>query len=89
MDLVKVVWIDTNGIDDSWVSREDVLDITPIEMETIGYLVENDDVFVTVSGTVSDCRELFGNVNCIPRCCVRSIQPLKVDTDYLQPQDDC
>ena len=89
MDLVRVVWIDTNGVDDSWMSREDVLDVAPIEMVTIGYLVENDDVFVTVAGTISACQELFGNVNCIPRCCVRSIQPLKVDTDYLQAQDDC
>ena len=71
------------------MSREDVLEVNPIEMVTIGYLVENDDVSVTISGTVGSVESCLGMSTASPRCCVRSIQPLKVDTDYLQHQDDC
>ena len=89
MDYVKVTWVDTQGMDGPWVSREDVLEMEPIMMVTLGYLIEHDDDCVIVAGTKSECNTCYGNVNCIPRCCVRCIQPLNIDCEYLCPQEDC
>ena len=88
MDIVKIIWLDTHGHDEAWVGPEEATAMNPIEMVTIGYLVEHTDQSVTVAGTVSDCKEYFGNINCIPRGCVQNILPLKVDCGHLCSQED-
>lgn len=83
MEIVKITWSDTHGTAEPWVSPEEAIAITPIDMVTVGYLVEHTDQSVTIAGTMSDCKEHYGNINCIPRGCVKNIVPLKVDCGFL------
>ncbi|MGA1606889.1 MAG: hypothetical protein ACO4CT_07880 [Planctomycetota bacterium] len=77
---VMVRWTDIVGVEAPWVTREEIEELRPAEMLTVGQIVALEDDFIVVAGTVEASREgHFGNVNVIPRGVILSIS-------HLQPQ---
>ena len=79
MKLVAIYWVDIVGNDDrSWLTMEEAKETTPCPMVTVGYLVAEDDTNIVVASTRSmDTNDdTFGNVNAIPKACVRELKEL-------------
>ena len=77
---VIVRWTDIVGVEAPWISREEIDELRPAEMVTVGQIVSAEDDFIVVAGTMDASREgHFGNVNVIPRGVIQSIE-------HLQPQ---
>jgi len=77
---VMVRWTDIVGVEAPWVTREEIGELRPAEMLTVGQIVALEDDFIVVAGTVDASREgHFGNVNVIPQGVILSIS-------HLQPQ---
>ena len=87
--LVMVHWSDITGHDTPWVQPEDVLEMTPASMVTVGVLVKLTEGYLTIAGTWEIGSEpQYGNVNCIPRGCVVSLTELTVSLgDQESPGD--
>jgi hypothetical protein len=87
--LVMVEWSDITGHDTPWVEQEDVLEMTPAPMVTVGIVVNLTEDYLTIAGTwESGSEPQFGNVNCIPRGCVRNLTELLVPLEGQGDQMD-
>jgi len=76
---VVIRWTDIVGVEAPWISREELDELRPAEMVTVGQIVSAEDDFIVVAGTMDALREShFGNVNVIPRGVIQSIAHLKV-----------
>lgn len=76
---VIVRWTDIVGVESPWISREEIDELRPAEMVTVGQVVSAEDEFIVVAGTLDAAREgHFGNVNVIPRGVIKSIAHLQV-----------
>lgn len=71
--LVLVHWLDILGEDDAWSSSEDVYDLKPAEISTVGRIVFQTDDYIVVVSSWDHSGDHFGNVNCIPRGVIRTI----------------
>lgn len=72
---VLISWLDIVGNDNRpWLDLKEAEGFTPSSMQTVGYIVKDDPMFVTVVSTLGP--DEVGNLNCIPRGCIQSIQPL-------------
>jgi len=48
--MVNVVWLDTNECSLSvWQSKQDLLEAEPCTIDSLGYLITENDKFVTIS----------------------------------------
>jgi len=76
---VVIRWTDIVGVEAPWISREELDELRPAEMVTVGQIVSAEDDFIVVAGTMDALREShFGNVNVIPRGVIQSIAHLHV-----------
>ena len=58
--IVCIEWIDSSEYDDAdWKSEEEVKELTPMRIKSCGILVNEDDIYITLAGSVS-----------IPKCAV-------------------
>lgn len=74
---VVIRWTDIVGVEAPWISREELDELRPAEMVTVGQIVSAEDDFIVVAGTMDASREShFGNVNVIPRGVIQSIEHL-------------
>ena len=72
--LVKVIWRDIQGHDGAWVDCDDILDdYEPVTVYTVGWILKEDDEFLTIVSSLSADQTFAGNVNAIPRGCVQSV----------------
>ena len=85
MKLVKVTWNDTNETSDSgWLSLEEVKKNKPCKVASVGWLINQDEKFVTIAADIdaheneSDADDLLGRVQCFPRGCTLKIETLNV-----------
>jgi len=85
MKLVKVTWNDTNETSDSgWLSLEEVKKNKPCKVASVGWLINQDEKFVTIAADIdaheneSDADDLLGRVQCFPRGCIDKIEILSV-----------
>ena len=79
MKLVAVYWVDIVGNDDrSWMTADEVRETTPCPMVTVGYVVAEDANNIVVASTRSTdpSDDAFGNVNAIPKACVKELKEL-------------
>lgn len=87
--LVMVKWADITGHDTPWVQPEEVLEMTPAPMVTVGVLVNLNDDYLTIAGTwETGDEQQFGNVNCIPRGCVVDLTELLVPLEGQEGPGD-
>jgi hypothetical protein len=77
--MVCVRWEDPIAEEGPWVSPDD-LHLKPAYVETLGWVVLESPEYITVASTVSLTPDMmYGDVNVIPRGCIRSIQPLDLE----------
>ncbi len=49
--MVNVVWLDTNECSLSvWQSKDELMEAVPCTIDSLGYLITENDKFVTISG---------------------------------------
>lgn len=66
-------WQDITGIDSPWATESEVKELVPALIQTVGTIVHEDSDYITIAGSVGKDGEL-GNVSCIPRGCLISIE---------------
>ena len=66
---VMVVWHDITGNDQPWMDRDEAEELKPAIIMSVGTVVNETEVFITIAGSMGIEGEL-GNVNCIPKAVV-------------------
>lgn len=70
---VAIKWVDIVNLS-GWPEVDEVLESVPQMMTTYGKIAVETADFITVCGTWSEvCEETYGDVNIIPRGCIKSI----------------
>ena len=71
--LVKVVWKDIQGLDETWVDISDVLEFEPVSIETVGWIVVESEEYYTILSSLSADKTFGGSITSVPKGCVESI----------------
>jgi|TARA_R100001082_G_C4286264_1_gene126132 hypothetical protein len=82
MDIVRVVWLDTNECSlSTWQTKQELLDSKTCTISSLGYLIKQDDESITISADKDDLDEddLFGRSQVIPKGVVLRVEYLKFD----------
>lgn len=72
--LVKVVWKDIQGLDETWVDMEEMSDFEPVSVETVGWIVVEGSEYITLLSSLSTDQTFGGSITSIPRGCVESVR---------------
>ncbi|MDP6740074.1 MAG: hypothetical protein QF404_08680 [Planctomycetota bacterium] len=75
---VEVTWQDITGHDAPWVSTEEAMSIQPTQMVSVGTILRERDEYLVIAGTV-DVEGAYGNINAIPRGCIKAVKALGRD----------
>lgn len=89
--LVKVTWKDIQGIEGPWVDFEEARALTPVTVETVGWVVAEDSLFVTLVSSLeaAETKTFCGSITSIPRGCILSMLLVSVGTeDVLTEKSD-
>ena len=73
---VLIEWYDTTNMQEPWSSLPDAMAIRPAVVRTVGTIINSNDDFITVAGSVGTEGEL-GDINCIPQGCIIFNIPLR------------
>ena len=79
--MVNVVWLDTNECSLSvWQSKDELMEAVPCTIDSLGYLITENDKFVTISADKDHENEddLFGRSQVIPKGGILKIQYLDI-----------
>lgn len=76
--IVKVKWIDSMSDNGRWTLAEDI-DIKPTKCVTFGFLVDENENFITVAQTLGMEPEQYCHMICIPQ---KAITHLLVIEDH-------
>jgi len=82
MDIVRVVWLDTNECSlSTWQTKEELIDSKTCTISSLGYLIKQDDEIITISADKDDLDEddLFGRSQVIPKGAVLRVEYLRLD----------
>ena len=71
--LVKVVWKDIQGLDETWVDMNEVSEFEPVSIETVGWIVVDGEEYITLLSSLSTDQTFGGSVTSIPKGCVESV----------------
>jgi hypothetical protein len=77
--IVKVVWLDTNEVSDgTWQSKEDLLRSKPCSIDSIGYLILENQDYVIISADKDSYNQddLFGRSQVIPKGVIQEIKDI-------------
>jgi len=84
--MVNIVWLDTNECSlSAWQSKEELLKSEVCTIDSIGFLIENNDNYVIISGDKDNKNEddIFGRSQIIPKGVVIEIQYLQVQLQNI------
>lgn len=73
LDLVKIRWIDSACSNSWWTlesETEEIEKIKPIGITSVGYIIKESDVFISLAQNYGENPEQFCNVITIPKGCV-------------------
>ncbi len=81
MDIQKpmlVTWNDITSFDGAWMSIEEALEYEPSPIQTLGWIIEDNDEYIVMIGSISVGEEdkVCGSVCAIPKTVVVSVSPL-------------
>ena len=82
MDIVRVVWLDTNECSlSTWQDKKVLLESEPCTISSLGYLIRDDENCITISADKDDFDkdDLYGRSQVIPKCVVLRVEYLKLD----------
>ena len=83
MDIVRVVWLDTNECSlSTWQDKKALLESEPCTISSLGYLIRDDENCITISADKDDFDkdDLYGRSQVIPKGVVLRVEYLKTDT---------
>lgn len=72
--LVKLKWIDSSA-PDTWTVFEEVRDVMPLIITTVGYVQNETDEFITVASHVA--KYSVTGIMCIPKVCIQNTEVLQ------------
>ena len=73
--VICVEWIDSAEYDDaSWKTQKEVEELTPMRIKSCGMLVNEDDLYITLAGSIDNYDKKTeaqnGGLISIPKCAV-------------------
>ena len=71
-----ILWKDIQSCDEPWVDLKEAKEMKPVEMKTVGYILEQTEDCVVIASTLCQDGESVGSVNAIPMGTVVSIEKL-------------
>ena len=78
--VVKVKWIDSMSDGGRWTLAEDI-DMKPTECTTFGFLVDENENFITVAQTLGMEPEQYCQMICIPQKAITHFEVIIVKED--------
>ena len=78
--LVLVKWADIQSHDGPWVDMDEIPEFTPVLVETCGWVVTDEEDYITLVSTLSDDKTFTGSVCSIPKGCIKSVVPIRGET---------
>jgi len=76
-ELVKLTWLDITSKSEPWIDFDEVRDMKPATMVSVGWVVVDSEVFITLASTLDCVDEIAGDVNCIPKSTILRIEPVQ------------
>lgn len=76
MLMKKVVWWDIQNKEGPWKDQDDVDEIAPVKMTTLGWIVRKESDFIVTASTLTEDGS-FGDLNAIPRGVIFSVTELQ------------
>ena len=79
MELIKVKWIDSACSNSWWTMADDAEEkdkISPIVINSVGYIIKENDDYVCLAQNYGVEPEQFCNVITIPKGCIKEINVL-------------
>tara|TARA_Y100001973_G_scaffold28905_1_gene43607 strand:+ start:45 stop:308 length:264 start_codon:yes stop_codon:yes gene_type:complete len=72
---VLITWMDICSCDAAWMSLEDALEYCPTPIQTLGWIIEDNEEYVVVVSSYSTEEDdrVFGSVCAIPRSVIESV----------------
>ena len=80
LPIIIVHWIDHTA-DASWMTLENVKKFNAVMCQTVGWLVDDDDMVVRVADTMTADGE-FGGINLILKSCITDI----IEIEFSDPK---
>ena len=72
--LVKVVWKDIQGLEATWSSLEEIEEMAPVSIETLGWIIKEDESHLTMVSSLAADETFAGSVTSIPKGCIEDIR---------------
>lgn len=79
--LIIIIWEDTAGLDETWNDRQEARDLKPGTMSSVGWIIEDNPHYITITSSAEFDADLVGDVNCIPIGCIQKI--INLPYEYL------
>lgn len=77
--IVEVEWEDSSGpgTDGRWHSWANVVDLVPVRMRTVGYVLADEKTFLRLCSDIPINDGVHGGAIAIPRCAIRKVRTLR------------
>jgi hypothetical protein len=76
--LVRVVWKDIQGLEGAWTSLEEIQEMAPVSIETLGWIIKEDEEHLTMVSSLAFDQTFAGSVTSIPKGCIEDIRLVTV-----------
>ena len=76
-ELIKVTWLDITSKSEPWIDLDEVREMKPATMVSVGWLIVDSESFITVASTLDCIDDIAGDVNCIPQSTVLLVEPVQ------------
>ncbi len=73
--LVEITWMDSHGVTSTWEFWEDIEELKPARIKSVGYLIADKRGYKTIAQSVSD-TQVLGRLT-IPVGCIRRTRSLE------------
>ncbi len=74
--MVKIHWIDSHGVDPSWEFWDEIKPLLPVDVFSIGYLIDSNKSYKTIAISITE-NQVLGRLT-IPASCIKKITTLYV-----------
>jgi hypothetical protein len=81
--LVRVIWKDIQGLESTWTSLEEIEEMAPVSIETLGWIIKEDKSHLTMVSSLAADQTFAGSVTSIPKGCVEDIRLVSVCQEYF------
>lgn len=72
---ILIKWLDSKEVINHWEHLDELEALEPAICESIGYIIENNNKFITIAQTISD-SQILGRMT-IPHCAIIKKQKVK------------